>query len=129
VVTSSKVPTGNIAWTQIEVTQPTIATIGVEGMMKIYATKYNVSLSVARRIIWCESKFKPQAVRLNKTEAGEVWSKDIGLWQINNYWNEKDLNKLGWDIYDPGQNLEAGFYLMSMRGTQPWLWSKYCWDN
>jgi len=108
--------------------QSTIATVGVDGMMQIYAAKYNVSLSVAKRIVACESHNDPQAIRLNKTKAGVVWSEDIGLFQINSfYWQSYFKDKMGLDITKPDDNLKAGFWILANYGTSPWLWSKPCW--
>lgn len=35
---------------------------------------------------------------------------------------------MGWDIDDPNDNLEAGFWILSNYGTQPWSASKACWN-
>lgn len=98
------------------------------------SNKYQVSAVLASEIIRCESRFVETATRLNKrvdseTGAEYVWSKDIGYWQLNTYWQEETMNKMGWDIYAPEDNLEAGFWLLKTSGTKPWNWSKWCWGH
>lgn len=71
----------------------------------------------------CESGIQPNPKR-------QVWNKDgsldIGWWQINDArWQEK-FKKMGLDITDPDQNLEAGFYLYSLYGVAPWKASNNC---
>ncbi len=91
------------------------------------SAKYKVSSSLATRIIYCESHNDPLAVRLNY-RGGLLWSRDIGYWQINTYWQEADLAKQGFNIHDPLSNLEAGFWLLKHEGTAPWAWSRGCWN-
>ena len=58
-----------------------------------------------------------------------VWSTDIGPWQINDYYHEKTMAKLGLNIHDLDDNLRYGFILLSTQGTQPWSASRYCWNK
>lgn len=69
------------------------------------------------------------ALRLNKRKNGTVWSTDIGYWQINDYYWGSFFKKMGLDIHNPDDNLRAGFWILQHDGTQPWLWSKKCWQN
>jgi hypothetical protein len=98
-----------------------------EGVSRLSA-KYGVSKELAAKIIWCESKNRPQALGYNKTESGEVWSTDYSYWQINDYyWEQELLEKHNWDIKNPTDNLEAGFFILSTAGTTPWKASENCW--
>ena len=99
--------------------------------ISILAEKYGVNETAARRIMKCESGMNPNAVGYNyrwDKELGKkvVWSKDIGYWQMNTYYQKGDMLRKGWDIFNPLDNLEAGFYLFSKQGGQPWSASYYC---
>ncbi len=90
--------------------------------------KYGVSKELATKIIRCESKNKPFAKGHNRGKDGIVWSTDHSYWQLNDYyWKEKMMVEFGWDITIPPENLEAGFWLLSTEGTQPWKASENCW--
>jgi hypothetical protein len=102
----------------------------VDGYIHILSLKYGVSEALARAIIGCESRWKPNAVGYNYRKTGELWSKDIGYFQINDFYNEEWLlREKGWHIYDWRDNLEAGFYMLKERGTSPWLASASCWRD
>lgn len=88
--------------------------------------KYGVSQAISERIIQCESGGVAEAKNINYID-GIPWSEDVGYWQINNYFHEESLALLGWDIYNPEDNLEAGFFLLSTQGLQPWDASSFCW--
>ena len=87
-----------------------------------------MSASISEAIIKCESGGKAYAKNINYRD-GVPWSEDIGYWQINDYYHRESLLELGWDIYKPEDNLEAGFFLMKTQGVQPWDASKFCWNG
>ena len=87
------------------------------------SNKYGVSQPLVEAIIFCESGERPHVVG---TDA--VVGKDIGYWQINTYFHTETSQRMGLDIYDPADNLEYGFWLLSEQGTQPWSASEYCWS-
>ncbi len=94
------------------------------------AIKYGQNETLARKIIQCESEIYGQkAKNQNKDSNGNVWSIDVGRWQINNYFHEKDALKLGYNIYNEWDNLEYGFIIMKSQGTNPWKASKFCWSK
>lgn len=93
------------------------------------ASLYKVDESLAREIIRCESRIYKKATNENLDKNGNIWSKDHGYWQINDYWHEETAKKLGFNIYDEWDNLEYGFILISQQGTSPWSASKGCWDK
>ena len=115
-------------------TEPTIAEVAtttneqlsdeIDGLAK----QYGVNATVAQDIIKCESQDKPDALRKNYTN-GSLTSEDKSYWQINDRYWQVPLQKMGWDINNPQQNLEAGFYLLSKYGTKLWSWSKPCWGR
>ncbi len=140
--------TANAATSTPAIVTPTVEPeMTLDERVSFLAKKYGVNEYSAREIIRCESRWKPDAVGNNwrykklldangnivLNAAGKptyvkdyIWSRDIGYWQINTYYHKADMAKLGWDIYDPADNLEAGFYLFSKQGAKPWAWSKPC---
>jgi soluble lytic murein transglycosylase-like protein len=111
----------------------TAKVLTLEEKIEVLSAKYGVPVARAKAIIWCESKTKPDAVRKNYRvdSNGEsyVWSRDIGYWQLNTYWQGNAMARMGYNIYNPEQNLEAGFVLYSKEGSKPWKWSEWCWKN
>lgn len=91
------------------------------------ATKYGVDVSVVNRIIKCESSFKENAVNKNIKD-GVHWSTDFGYFQVNDFFHEKEMIKMGLDIHTPNDNLEYGFYLLQRDGTRHWKASSKCWN-
>ena len=84
---------------------------------------------VIRKIIACESANNPLAINKNKDSGGEVWSLDIGYFQINNYFHQKTMEKLGLDIENQWDNLEYGFILIDKNGFRDWKASQKCWAS
>jgi hypothetical protein len=93
------------------------------------AAKYEVSAALATRIIECESRDLPNALRANKNAEGIIWSYDYSYWQINSHYWQKQMMSLGFDITNPQQNLEAGFYILKHYGKEQWSWSEKCWRD
>lgn len=108
---------------------PIRVTAAIPDKLPILAVKYGVDPFLAASIIYCESKGRPDAVWKNKDKNGEVWSRDWGYWQINDYYQDATATAQGYDIHDPEQNLEYGFVLMSKQGTRPWSASQSCWKK
>lgn len=94
------------------------------------AKKYKQDEKLARKIISCEGQaYKQIGNNKNIDKDGKVWSVDVGLWQINNYYHEANAIKMGLDIYDDYGNLEYGFILLSTQGVKPWKASQRCWSS
>lgn len=85
---------------------------------------YGQNASLVKKIIQCESAYKPDAVNYKA-----VVGQDIGLFQINTHYHLDNAEKMGYDIYNPNDNLEYGFELLKEQGTQPWNWSSKCWQR
>lgn len=80
------------------------------------------------KIITCESRaYGAKAVHQNLDKNGNVWSTDVGPWQINDYYHEARAASMGLDIHSTEDNIRYGFILMSEQGTAPWKASRYCW--
>jgi soluble lytic murein transglycosylase-like protein len=96
----------------------------LESEINRLSTKYSVDKNLAFAILNCESNLNPNAINVNKNK-----TIDYSYWQINNYYWSKELSSLGFDITNPEQNLEAGFYLLNKYGSGLWIWSKPCWSK
>ena len=80
-------------------------------------------------IVYCESRGNPNAVNYNYDEDGVIWSEDRGLAQINNYFHQEIMMKLGLDYYDPIDNWQYTKILFKEQGTKPWKASQFCWEK
>lgn len=99
---------------------------------KIYkiATAYGVDPELAIAIIDCEGeRYKESGNHKNLDKNGNVWSTDIGWFQINNYYNEEPARRLGIDIYTETGNLVYGIWMLKTQGTKPWIASRSCWKK
>lgn len=74
---------------------------------------------------------EPQQFNIETGEVlrGEKNPLDIGMCQINEYWNGKDARKHGWDIYTEEGNILMANYLYKTQGLIPWNASKTCWSK
>lgn len=92
-------------------------------------------------ISWCESRDKQSKVGLNyrtreitladgsTTTEKYVWSRDIGRWQINEYYHAEEAKRLGFDIYTERGNALYALRLYNSNGTRDWEASKPCWSD
>ena len=60
---------------------------------------------------------------------GKINPKDVGIFQINEYYHLEASRALGYDIYTREGNIGYAIYLYNLQGTQPWNWSRGCWDK
>lgn len=93
------------------------------------ASEYGQDPVLALKIIRCEGKLYGEKDNQNLDKDGNVWSTDVGPWQINNYYHQKRMASMGLDIYNKEDNLRYGFMLMKEVGTSPWKASAYCWNK
>lgn len=92
-------------------------------------TPSTVPTALLADIAWCESKqhqFDPDTGRVLRGTANH---KDVGYFQINEYWNGKDAKRLGYNIYTEEGNIGYALYLYKTQGTKPWNSSKSCWGG
>lgn len=92
-------------------------------------------------ISWCESRDDQNKVGYNyrnktvtlvdgsTTTQKYLWSKDIGRWQINEYYHKEKAASLGFDIYTESGNALYAIVLYTSNGTRDWNASKPCWSN
>ena len=83
--------------------------------------------AILKEIARCESGNR-QFGKDGKVLRGRVNPKDVGLYQINEYWHLADSKKMGIDIYTSEGNEEYALYLYRTQGTRPWNASKPCWS-
>lgn len=60
---------------------------------------------------------------------GKVNPSDIGFCQINEYINNDEARRLGYDIYTEQGNKDYAIYLYLTRGTAPWNSSRAVWSK
>lgn len=106
----------------------TFRTLDFKDKIEILAESYGINEELAHAIIDCESESDPDAVNKNRDRQGNVWSRDYGYWQINDYRHRKEAAKLGLEITDPDDNLIYGFYLLKRDGTRHWNASRARWE-
>lgn len=53
---------------------------------------------------------------------------DIGYYQINSIWNKKAA-ELGFDLTKEADNKSFGRWLYANYGTEPWVYTKSCWNK
>ncbi|HRF70294.1 MAG TPA: hypothetical protein PKV66_02560 [Candidatus Pelethenecus sp.] len=83
---------------------------------------------VMEKIAWCESRgkqFNPDGT----VRRGKQNPKDVGKYQINEFYHLDSSIKMGIDIYTEEGNTEYALYLYETQGTRPWNWSKPCWGQ
>lgn len=79
------------------------------------------------KIAWCESRNR-QYDGNGRPLRGENYY-DVGKYQINiKIWGE-EAKKLGHDIFTEEGNEAMALELYRRHDTEPWVWSRSCWDK
>ena len=93
------------------------------------------------KIVTVESK-SPVMDRIAKCESGGINTKngqviikansngttDVGIYQINSIWNKK-ASELGYNLTKEEDNRAFASWLYKNYGTEPWVYSKSCWNK
>lgn len=79
------------------------------------------SLSILKKIAYCESRFDPLAINFNKN--GSV---DFGPLQINSI-HKPEMKNMGLHYDDWHDSIDFGIYLFQKNGAAPWHASEFCW--
>lgn len=79
------------------------------------------------RIAGCESKFR-QFDTNGQVLRGIQNPKDRGIFQVNEKYHLAASRALGYNIYTLQGNIAYAKYIYDHQGTQPWDWSKSCWQ-
>lgn len=84
--------------------------LGVESCIKeVFKNDYKVAIAVAQ----AESRLNHDAVGYNKRN-GVVWSKDCGIFQINDYYHDRACEMT------IEENIRYAYLLYVKNGWQPW---------
>ena len=83
---------------------------------------------IMEKIAYCESRNR-QFNSKGKVLRGIVNPKDVGKFQINEYWHLATSVKMQIDIYTLEGNTKYAMYLFNKEGTKPWNASKPCWSK
>lgn len=100
----------------------------IDELITKYSKEYTVDEVLVRKIISCESSMYGEAVNHNKDKNGVVWSTDWGLMQVNDYFHEATMSKLGLDVHSTIDSLKYGIMMLKSQGTSPWKASQKCWS-
>jgi hypothetical protein len=83
--------------------------------------------------------FPPFLEKISKAESGGKHlvngqinineTRDVGVCQINLYWQAKRATELGYNLADEQDNREYALYLFLTEGEAPWKASKHVWSK
>lgn len=116
---------------------PTPASLSADGVGTLsqstdtigaYVREYYADTPVLADIAWCESRMR-QWNKNGTLFRGSVNHADVGVMQVNEFYQGKKAADLGINIYSLGGNLEYAQYLYNKEGTKPWSSSEACWDK
>jgi hypothetical protein len=54
---------------------------------------------------------------------------DIGIGQINEFYWGKKATEMGYDLTKEADNLAFTIWLFENHGSEPYVWSKACWNK
>ena len=91
-----------------------------------YVNDYFKDTPILAEVARCESTYRQFGTNGNVI-TGKVDSDDIGVMQINKFYQGDNAAKLGFDIYTIDGNLGYAQYLYGKYGTAPWSSSEKCW--
>lgn len=98
----------------------------VEEQIEYWANYYKVDVNLSKAIAWCETRY------LNVCNYQYGCWKAAGIYQFTpKTWNETRLS-MGLYVTDRmniWDNIQTANYLLSTKGTRPWLASQGCWSK
>lgn len=80
-----------------------------------------------RRICECESGLS-QFDESGNVLRGRLNPQDVGICQINLSYHQAAAESLGFDLFTEAGNIGYAKWLYARAGSQPWIWSKACWQ-
>lgn len=93
-----------------------------------YVQNYFAETPILAKISKCESGYR-QFDSHGQILRGEVNKDDVGLMQINEFYQGDKAKKLGLDLETVQGNLAYAKHLFDTEGTTPWSASQKCWDK
>lgn len=88
--------------------------------------EYFADVPSLANVAYCESRFRQYDANGNILR-GRVNGRDVGVFQINEYYHLQTALKKGIDLYTLEGNMEYARYLYETQGLQPWSASRPCW--
>jgi hypothetical protein len=76
-------------------------------------------------VAFCESTYR-QFNEDGEVLRGKIDKRDVGVFQINEYWHLDESQRLGYDIYTLEGNIGYAKYLYEKSGLKPWSASYPC---
>ena len=98
-------------------------TLSIHELLALEFGESSIMLDIAR----CESGVRQFNVDGSILQ-GHINNKDIGIFQINEFYHLDRSMALGTDIYTIDGNISYASVLYEEQGTQPWNWSRGCWE-
>ena len=98
--------------------------LGLEAKVKAFTSDKPLMAEIA----YCESRNR-QYEKDGSILRGIVNNKDVGLFQINEYYHLERAKKLGYDIYSPEGNMAYARVIFDEQGAAPWSSSAPCWSK
>lgn len=95
---------------------------GVEALVRAKLADYPVLIDIAR----CESRFRQWDASGNPLR-GTINPKDVGVFQINEFYHLKKSLRMKTNIYSLEGNIAYAKMLYDKEGSTPWGWSGHCW--
>jgi hypothetical protein len=116
--------------TRAELTVEVVDKAKIENYVRQEAikAKLDVEVDLVVKIAKCESGLR-QFDSNGRVLRGVVNHKDVGIFQVNEFYHLEESRRLGFDIYSVGGNIQYATWLLKSQGTEPWSWSKKCWKN
>jgi hypothetical protein len=92
------------------------------------ARRNGISPTLALAIARCESGYRQFEADGVTALRGRLTPDDIGVFQINEYYHLANSRRLGYNIHTLEGNVGYAMWLLQTQGSQPWFWSKHCWQ-
>lgn len=77
-------------------------------------------------VAFCESTLRQFQGTSTEVLRGKVDKRDVGIMQINEFYNGAEAKRLGYDIYSVDGNIEMAKILYKRDGLRPWKSSFKC---
>jgi hypothetical protein len=122
----SQIPLEQIPATTSVTTKATKAAMHIESSVEAQVKSYFSDVPTLIYIAQCESNFT-QFNSDGSVFRGVINPADVGVMQINQYYNGESAQRLDYDIKSLEGNMAFARYLYNTYGTKPWSASQKCW--
>lgn len=97
-------------------------------VMAAVAMEFGQDAPIMLKVAECESKYR-QYNNDGTVFRGKVNTKDVGVFQVNEFYHRKVSLAAGFDIHTLKGNIAYARHLYDAQGIVPWTASKGCWDG